>query len=594
MIEDKKIAGIYIRVSTEDQAREGFSLGEQKIKLEDLCRYRGYKIYKVYEDAGISAKDTNRPAFQSMIEDMKNQKINVIVSYKLDRLTRSVADLEKLIKEFDKYNCILECALDDINTDTANGKFFVRMLTVLSQLEIERTSERTKFGMVGAIKSGHIPGVTPMGYKRDNKRLVIDELTRDIIIQIFKLYSTGYSYQKIATKLNLEKTLNRNWRDCMIMKVIDNVIYRGDYVDGKTIGRPVLYEDVVEPLITKDLWYECQSQKGKNSRNYTRDVIYLFLQKIKCPKCGRIMAGKAPGAKKKHKYIYYKCFDCNDYVREDYLEMKLVPLIMQLTEFDSLIKNQFATVLLNKLENPVPKIEKDVQTLKNKKDRLKQAYLSEVINLEEFNEESKVIESNIKNLQDKLKQEEINEKIDFSYESIMICRDIRRLEWIKNNDTFGLSPLYEYNKMSKLEKQNMFMRYIDSIEYEGEGKDLTIKKVNFRSSFVNEYNDCIQKGMFDELCNIQLENGRFLIFCSNEKTHENAINYVNKLKELYDVDYIEFDVINTEKGQLFDIKPEDVKNGYRAIKMIPIKQENRLENIQKNKLGLLTIPQKLE
>jgi site-specific DNA recombinase len=445
LIEDKKIAGIYIRVSTEDQAREGFSLGEQKIKLEDLCKYRGYKVYKIYEDAGISAKDTNRPAFQEMIEDMKNQKINVIVAYKLDRLTRSVADLEKLIKEFDKYNCTLECALDDINTDTANGKFFVRMLTVLSQLEIERTSERTKFGMIGAIKSGHIPGITPIGYERDNKRLVIDETTKNVIIKIFELYSTGYSYQKIATKFNQEKILNKKWRDGMIMKVIDNVIYRGDYIDGKTIGKPVLYEDVVEPLITKDLWYECQSQKGKNSRNYTRDVIYLFLQKIKCPKCGRIMAGKAPGAKKKHRYIYYKCFDCNDYVREDYLETKLVPLIMQLTEFDSLIKNQFATVLSNKLDNPIPRIGKEIQTLKNKKDRLKQAYLNEVINLTEFDDESKIIDSNIKNLETKLKQEELNEKIDFSYESIMICRDIRRFEWIKNNDVLGLSPLHEYD-----------------------------------------------------------------------------------------------------------------------------------------------------
>ena len=120
---------------------------------------------------------------------MKSKKINVIVSYKLDRLTRSVADLEKFINQIEKHECTLECALDDINTDTANGKFFVRMLTVLSQLEIERTSERTKFGMIGAIKNGHIPGVTPMGYVRKNKKLVISELAKDTIIKIFKLYS---------------------------------------------------------------------------------------------------------------------------------------------------------------------------------------------------------------------------------------------------------------------------------------------------------------------------------------------------------------------------------------------------------------------
>ena len=94
----------------------------------------------------------HRPQFQKMLESVRDGKVNVIVAYKLDRLTRSVRDLEILISELEKYNCSLECAMDDINTSTANGRLFVRMLTVLSQLEIERVSERTKFGMVGAIK----------------------------------------------------------------------------------------------------------------------------------------------------------------------------------------------------------------------------------------------------------------------------------------------------------------------------------------------------------------------------------------------------------------------------------------------------------
>ena len=127
--EEKKIAGIYIRVSTEDQAREGFSLGEQEEKLRQLCKYKGFEVFKVYKDAGISAKD------------MKNGFINYIVAYKLDRVTRSVRDLEVLISTLEKYHCYLICDRDDVNTSTANGRFFVRMLTVLSQLEIEIVSE---------------------------------------------------------------------------------------------------------------------------------------------------------------------------------------------------------------------------------------------------------------------------------------------------------------------------------------------------------------------------------------------------------------------------------------------------------------------
>jgi len=132
----RKNAAIYCRVSTEDQAREGYSLVEQLDKLKTLCKLRDYNVVDVYEDAGISAKDTNRPAFKRLLEDVKSHKINVVVAYKLDRLTRSVKDLENVILEIEKHGCALECAMDDINTGTANGRFFVRMLTVLSQLEI--------------------------------------------------------------------------------------------------------------------------------------------------------------------------------------------------------------------------------------------------------------------------------------------------------------------------------------------------------------------------------------------------------------------------------------------------------------------------
>ena len=128
MNEERKVAGIYIRVSREDQAREGFSLGEQKEKLLQLCKFKEYEVFKVYEDAGISAKDmAHRPAFQEMLADMKKGKINYIVAYKLDRVTRSVRDLEELIAVLEKHNTYLLCDRDDVNTSTANGRFFWRL-----------------------------------------------------------------------------------------------------------------------------------------------------------------------------------------------------------------------------------------------------------------------------------------------------------------------------------------------------------------------------------------------------------------------------------------------------------------------------------
>ena len=192
-------AGLYMRVSTEDQAREGFSLPEQKERLEAYCKFNGYNIVEYYEDAGISAKTGNhRPEYERMLEDGKNGKINMFIALKLDRVTRSVKDWESLIEFTEKYNIDLALVNDKIDTTSANGKMVSRIMMSVSQNEIERTSERTKIGMVGAIKKGHIPAPAPLGYKRDNKKLVPDILTKDIVIRIFNLYYEGNSYSTIA------------------------------------------------------------------------------------------------------------------------------------------------------------------------------------------------------------------------------------------------------------------------------------------------------------------------------------------------------------------------------------------------------------
>ena len=127
------------------------------------------EIYDYYEDAGISAKTGNkRPEFDRMLEDIRNKKINTIVTLKLDRLTRSVT-IGKYYEVLEENNAYLDCANDDINTTNANGRMVARLLTTVSQNEIERTSERTKIGLAGAIKVGHIPHKSPFGYKRDGK-----------------------------------------------------------------------------------------------------------------------------------------------------------------------------------------------------------------------------------------------------------------------------------------------------------------------------------------------------------------------------------------------------------------------------------------
>lgn len=178
-----------------------------------------------------------------MMKDVELRNINVIVAFKLDRLTRSVYDVEDFISKVNKYGCDIDCLANESNTTTANGRLVIRIMTSVSQNEIERTSERTKIGMAGAIKQGHIPAQTPIGFKRENKKLVPDPITKDIVKRIYDLYLEGRSYQTIAKMYNEEQVLGKtNWRDNTISTIIGNELYKGDYVNGKRLKSPTYYK----------------------------------------------------------------------------------------------------------------------------------------------------------------------------------------------------------------------------------------------------------------------------------------------------------------------------------------------------------------
>ena len=218
----------------------------------------------------------------------------------------------------DENEAYIDCVNDEINTTNANGKMISRLLMSVSQNEIERTSERTKVGMAGAIKSGHIPHRAPLGYKHENKKLVVDYATKDIVVRIFDLYYNGFSYKRISNLFNEEKVLGKtNWSDTGILTILGNEVYKGDFVHGKRTKHPTYYEDVVEPIVSKEMWEDCQVQRKKNSRSYKRTLTYLYLQKIKCPKCNRILGGKATTKKNGNAYFYYYCNDCKIEFREN-------------------------------------------------------------------------------------------------------------------------------------------------------------------------------------------------------------------------------------------------------------------------------------
>ena len=581
-----KNAAIYCRVSTEDQAREGYSLGEQLEKLKDLCKFRNYNVYIVYEDAGISAKDMDhRPEFKKMLEDVKNKKVNVIVSYKLDRLTRSVRDLETLISELEKYDCSLECAMDDINTSTANGRFFVRMLTVLSQLEIERVSERTKFGLVGAIKDGHIPVRKTLGFMRNNKKLIINPNESDIVLRIFDLYLKGNSYQRIANIFNKENVLNKKWYDTTILKILSNPLYKGDYISGGRTGTPVLYEGVVEPIVSKKMWEECQIQTRKNTRNYTRRNDYIFFQKIMCSKCHRIMACKAPGGSKK-KYIYYKCDKCKTSINENKLTTLLVDEIASIIEYDITVKKFFAPLLKHKVENANELLTKEINLLKDKLIRLKDAYLNNIISIEEFKTDKNNLENKIRQIEEKQKEERELDKYNFTFEDIMLKRD---LESIKSMTIPNYQNNFKtrWNELTTKDKQNIMMDYIDSIEViKKDNNNLEIKQINFRKTFIEEYANLFNAKAINCYKDISANGNNIQIETCAPMTKDEIKKYIKKLQLYYPIDYQEVEKEQINDNQ-FQLKYNRSNRFNEPLKIIPI-INNNFKTI--TKYGVIEIP----
>ena len=588
-MEEKRIAGIYTRVSTEDQAREGFSMGEQEEKLKEYCNFKGYEIYKVYKDAGISAKNDKRPAYQEMMQDVRNGNINVIVAFKLDRITRSVFDIEKLMKFVNDNECDIDCMADESNTTTSNGRMVMRIMTSVSQNEIEKCSERTKFGMAGAIKQGHIPNRAPLGYTRDEKKLVPDPLTKDVPIRIFNLYLEGNSHQKIANILNKEKVLGRtNWLDSTVQKILTNEVYKGDFVHGKRTKHPTYYENVVEPLVSKETWENCQYQKQRNARHYERTATYLFTNKLKCSNCGCFLGGKATKKKNGTRYFYYRCEKCKTYYTEEKIEDLLLGCFIELQRYDELLNDYYTPFIKSKLKSNIKDYEKELKELDKQLDRINTAYIKGVTKLDYFEKEVKNIEFRKEELNRKIEEQKQYDNLSFTLDDLIIFEDKQTIDLYSNPSNL-LSLLSNWIVLSRKEKQKLLSHYIDYVELEKVGNKYKIIKLELLSSFLNEqiknhddYKTPYRLSLFQD------EKGNQVMLNQESRTSAQALNYYEKLREFMshyndcEIYYREILFSPKDGGQI------KIKNTETIIRAILI-DDKKLIKEDKLRFGIITL-----
>lgn len=314
--------GIYIRVSTEEQATEGYSISAQKDKLIKYCSINEWTVTKIYIDEGISGKNIkNRPQMKLLVNDVKDNIIENILVYKLDRLTRSTKDLIDLMDLFNEYKCNFNSLSEQIDTSTPTGRMFVKMLGIFAELERETIAERVSFGLEQKAKEGnYINNSGVYGYDVVKGKLIINEKESCIVKEIFNMYVKYNSVAKIVKHLNLRKISTKRkqtskWQASTVKSILKNSIYIGkiEYDKKNKKGKHFIVEGNHTAIIEEEVFYKVKeimkNRYVSNVRKTSRENV-IFGHSIYCSTCGsrrRIQVFVNNIKNKKYTNYSYRC-----------------------------------------------------------------------------------------------------------------------------------------------------------------------------------------------------------------------------------------------------------------------------------------------
>ena len=311
------LTAIYVRVSTQEQAAEGYSISEQTERLQKYCEALNWHVYNVYTDAGYSGSTINRPALQRLITDVKARKIQKVIVYKLDRLSRSQKDTLQLIEDVFLANGVDFISMNEnFDTSTPFGRAMVGILAVFAQLEREQIKERMLMGKQARANLGmYSAGKAPIGYdyipgtKNEPARLVVNDFEKIQIQKVFADYANGVPVSVTASELNSSGMTHKYgiWLPSTIRSVISRRTYLGFIqYDG------VWHQSDHKPLISQALFDACQSVHEKHvadHKQYNRrpgKATTFFGGLLVCAQCGEKYI-KASTTSRGKKYEYYRC-----------------------------------------------------------------------------------------------------------------------------------------------------------------------------------------------------------------------------------------------------------------------------------------------
>jgi len=394
---EKLRARCYLRVSTDEQAKEGFSLAAQEEKCKQFIEFHDWTYDGVYKDDGYSGKDLKRPAMQRLLNDAKQKEFDILVVYRLDRLTRSVVDLHYLLDLFDKHKIKFKSATEPYETTSAIGRLFVSIVGSIAQWERENLAERVRMGMERRAAEGKWNGsAIPYGYRLEGDRLVIEPEEAELVRRIFSMYKQ-YGMDTIANKLNdegLKTRKGKHWDPNVIKYMLSNPIYIGRMVWGrKTRSEAITIDGAAPAIISEEEFQEAQRIMKKRlsmpARGKSDTSDYIFAGILSCGYCGR----KLHGANRRGTY-YYCC--SNRYknwkncpmprVNERAVIQEVFRVIDFVADNDEIEPEQEEK---QDASSRRQELEKQLEAIKKRRKKRLMAFENEIITLEELRERNR-------------------------------------------------------------------------------------------------------------------------------------------------------------------------------------------------------------
>lgn len=456
---------IYCRVSTLEQKEHGYSIEEQERKLKQFCEINDWNVADVFVDAGFSGAKRDRPELQRLMNDIK--RFDLVLVYKLDRLTRNVRDLLDLLEIFEQNNVAFRSATEVYDTSTAMGRLFVTLVGAMAEWERETIRERTQMGKLAALKKGIMLTTPPFYYDRVDNKFVPNKY-KEVVLFAYEEALKGKSAKSIARKLNnsdIPPPNNRKWEDRSITRALRSPFTRGHFEWGG-----VYLENNHEAIITEEMYEKVKDRLEERTNTKKIKHVSIFRSKLVCPVCDSKLTMNTHKVTLKDRVYYNKHYYCNNCKETPNAK----PVYIRAEEVERVFYEYLQHQDLTRYEVVEDKEEKevaiDINKIMQQRKRYHKLYANGLMNEDELAE---LIEETDIAIEEYKKQSENREVKQYNSEDIKQYKNLLLEMWDISSDE-------EKAEFIQMAIKNIFIEYVlGKNDGKRKRRSLKIKDIEF-------------------------------------------------------------------------------------------------------------------